>query len=131
MNLTLVPPANVEGVWGGVSGLLERVLSMGGAHTLDTLKVELEAGRSQLWIVHDDGVRAAVVTTINVHPVSRVCLIWLCAGDGLREWVHLIADIEAWAAGLGCSRVSLQGRPGWGRVLPDYDKTKIILEKRL
>lgn len=131
MNLTMVPPANVGGVWNDVSGLLDRVLSMAGAHTLDSLKTELEAGRSQLWIVHNTRVRAVCVTTINIYPADKVCLIWLCAGEGRNEWIDLISDIEEWARGLGCLRTRIQGRPGWERVLSDYSKTNIILEKRL
>lgn len=131
MNLTLVPPVNVGGVWDGVSGLLDRVLKRSGAHTLASLRTELEAGRSQLWIASDDEIRAAAVTTINIFPVDKVCLIWLCAGRGRDGWIHLLADIEEWARGLGCRCTRIQGRPGWERVLPDYNKTSVTLEKRL
>ena len=45
--------------------------------------------------------------------------------------LNLIKNIETWAKLPNCAAMVMRGRPGWERVLKDYEKTKIILQKKL
>lgn len=76
------------------------------------LLAELESGRAQLWI----GERCAIVTQ-QVMEIDGPCLhVWL-AGGALNGVLELRAGIEAWARGAGCRSITIDGRPGWRRVL--------------
>jgi hypothetical protein len=39
--------------------------------------------------------------------------------------------IESWARTMGCYAIEIVGREGWQRVLPDYKRTAVVLEKPL
>ena len=112
--------------------LIERALQYDSTHTLNDVLTDLRAGRAQLWLATDnDEVEGIAVTCITEYPQTTTCLIWLCAGMGREKYTPLLGNIEQWAKAQGCASISLEGRPGWERILTDYGKTKIVLEKRL
>lgn len=90
----------------------------------------VESGGALLWIAAENNrIEAAAVTELRRTELSRSCVIVACGGRG--DWASLIGPIENYARAEGCDCVRLFGRKGWGRVLPDYAATKIVLEKRL
>jgi len=112
--------------------LIERALQFESTHTLNDVLKDLRAGRAQLWLATDnDEVEGIAVTCITEYPQTTTCLIWLCAGISREKYTPLIGNIEQWAKTHGCASISLEGRAGWERILTDFSKTKIILEKRL
>tara|TARA_R100001082_G_scaffold103736_1_gene74613 strand:- start:4099 stop:4560 length:462 start_codon:yes stop_codon:yes gene_type:complete len=112
--------------------LIERALLYDQTHTLNDVLTDLRAGRAQLWLATDnDEVEGIAVTCITEYPQTTTCLIWLCAGISREKYTPLIGNIEQWAKSQGCDSISLEGRAGWERILTDFNKTKIILEKRL
>jgi hypothetical protein len=60
-----------------------------------------------------------------------ICLILGLGGAGMKQWLHLIEDIEQYARDEGCARMRIEGRRGWQRALPEYQRTGVILERRL
>jgi len=86
----------------------------------------------QLWLVVDDEVKAALVTSVLGDRLNTVQLSH-CCGKGMGEWLHLWPVIEAWARDIGAQRIEAITRPGWERVLKDMGlkKTHVVLEKRL
>lgn len=102
----------------------------------DSVRSALERGDMQLWIVWDGppdepNIRAIAVTEIRIGPRAKVCGVFLCTGYGRQDWQQHLSTIEAWAASIGCDRMSLCARPGWKRVLPEYRMTHVMLEKDL
>ena len=92
----------------------------------------LAAGQMQLWTIHRAGSPyGAVVTQINATVRGRECVIVLLGGRGMKDWLHLLAEIEDWAQGEGCAAVCVMGRKGWKRVLTDFRETGVILTKKL
>ena len=91
----------------------------------------LAAGQMQLWSIYrrGRGEDGAVVTQLNSTVRGRECLISLLGGQGLRNWLHLLAEIEAWARSEGCIAMCVMGRRGWKRVLTDFRETGVILTK--
>ena len=91
----------------------------------------LAAGQMQLWSIYrrGRGEDGAVVTQLNNTVRGRECLVSLLGGRGLRNWLHLLAEIEDWARGQGCVAMCVMGRKGWKRVLPDFRETGVILTK--
>ncbi len=79
------------------------------------LVADLASGRAQLWV----GERSAMVTQC-VAETRGLCLhVWLAGGD-LRNILELKPGVEAWARARGCTHVTIDGRPGWARVLRQY-----------
>ncbi len=73
------------------------------------------AGKYQLW----PGTQSVAVTEIHQHPEGLTCHIWLAAGD-LAELESMFPACEAWARSIGCARMSILGREGWGRAWPRH-----------
>ena len=55
----------------------------------------------------------------------------MMGGDGFKSWFAELADIEDWIKRIGCKRITLTGRKGWLRVLPDYELQTITMVKTL
>ena len=81
----------------------------------DELLADLEAGRARLWL--GDG--CALVTQYVQEPEGACLHIWL-AGGALAGVLALRPGVEAWAKGAGCQSITIEGRPGWRRVLRPY-----------
>lgn len=76
------------------------------------LSADIRSGRAQLWA----GEGGAVVTQCVSAQDGRSLHIWLAGGD-LAAVLALRPGIEAWARGLGCEAITIEGRAGWARVL--------------
>ena len=83
--------------------------------TVDELIDELASGRAQLWLAE----HSALVTELVAQGSDRCLHIWL-AGGSLTDILGLRPGLEAWARGQGCSHITIDGRPGWIRVLRRY-----------
>jgi len=99
-----------------------------GTHTLDDVRdlIERGQGQYQFW----PGRRAAVVTEIIPYPRMWVLHFWLIGGD-LEELMGMKPHIEAWGRAAGCTRARGTGRPGWERVLKDYRRSAVVLEREI
>jgi hypothetical protein len=51
--------------------------------------------------------------------------------DDRRQWLPLIAGLEAYARAEGCAAMRIYGRRGWLKLLPDYRTSRVLLEKEL
>lgn len=71
---------------------------------------EILSGRAQLW----RGDTAAIVTQLTRPPPTIHC--WLAGGE-MAGIMDLRPGIEAWGRAQGCETVTLEGRPGWARML--------------
>ncbi|MDP1616776.1 hypothetical protein [Phenylobacterium sp.] len=77
-----------------------------------SLRAEILSGRAQLWA----GEAGALVTQCVESAEGRSLHVWL-AGGRLDTILALRPGVEAWARGLGCAEVTIEGRNGWARVL--------------
>jgi len=136
LSLQPIPAEHVDRVWPGV------------AHWIDRLNAKREpwwrmpdpqrACRecdAQLWLIWDGEKkhpRGCVVTQIT-NDGARVAEVPLVAGDGMKDWLYLLDDLEHWARGEGCVALIGWARAGWARVLKDRgwrERTRLI-ERRL
>lgn len=115
--------------WATVRDFLLPAIEMGGEFTEQEVREAIEQGEAQLWIARDDAIRVAVIT--KIRRGGRVCEIWLIGGENPGSWLHFLQVIETAARERGCGKMELIGRVGWERLLPDYRRTAIVLEKAL
>jgi hypothetical protein len=100
---------------------------------MDYLKDLIEGSR-QLWLVMDaEVIKGIVATRIAHYPLKKCCVIDMCTGDALSEWIHMTALVEEWGKQNGCQQMLLFARPGMERALKpqNYTKTHVVLEKDL
>ena len=100
-----------------------RLEALGGARSSDEQLLVAEEG---------DVIAGVAIVGVIETPKGLCCWIYGAAGTESRKGQidAIIASIEAWATGIGCSRIMLQGRRGWLRRLNGYrDTRKVILEK--
>ena len=84
----------------------------------------LRTGRARSWM--GEGTELAA-------EADGPCLhVWLAAGR-LEAVLALRPGLEAWARGAGCTRITLDGRKGWARVLAPfgYRRAGHEIERRL
>lgn len=72
----------------------------------------LMTGKAMIW----PGDTAAMVTSLEEGPEGRFLHVWLAGGD-LDGVMALKPGVEAWGRAMGCRFVSINGRPGWARLL--------------
>ena len=72
----------------------------------------IASGRAQLWAGRGAALVTERVCDAGVHSLH----VWLAGGE-LSEILALRPGIEAWARAQGCQFITIDGRPGWARVL--------------
>lgn len=128
-----VPFYSVDPVWDRVARVLQPAVDRYDGYTMNEVKAMIKSRRWQLWLAVDENnkIHAAGVTTINVYPQKKTCLILYVAGEEMKNWLHLMRDIESWAGQNGCKDLELRGRRGWSRVFADFDETGVICHKQI
>ena len=125
-----IPKENVLDVWSiAEPHLLRAVQRSNGAHNIEDIKKKCLSGDFILWMANNLG--AAVILAVSDYPKGKQCDIVMMGGDGFNSWFAELADIEDWIKRIGCKRITLTGRKGWLRVLPDYELQTITMVKTL
>lgn len=104
-----------------------------GLYEVRDVTERLEDGRMQLWVATEgDRVVAAVVSSVEDYPRKRALELHFCGGDSVDEWLPQIMELlERFGRAQGCDLVTIVGRRGWAKKLPDYETTDAILSKGL
>lgn len=125
MNVFCLGPEQIDNLWPLFAHHLERLTDYFEA---DEIRASLKDAEKQLWGLQDGPEIVGVAIT---RVLGRTCEIVGGAGtadyESMRE---LHKRIETWARDIGCSRMRLQGRKGWIRLL-GYSQTGIVAEKEL
>src|SRR5947209_9285100 len=157
-HLICVDPARVHEFWPHARALIKTAMEKGDISPFAGVEHAVRTGNALLWLAWDAPARriaAAAVTELQQVGVRKFCLIVACgapslpspaqrvedarkradAGGGLGggpgRWLTLLAPIEGYARAEGCAAMRIMGREGWARILPDYRRKRIILEKEL
>tara|TARA_R110002012_G_C11522128_1_gene599564 strand:+ start:416 stop:823 length:408 start_codon:yes stop_codon:yes gene_type:complete len=123
---------DIDTAWPAVREIISDALERSGRHTPEEILSDLRSGEAQLWLAWaDDAILGVCVTYIMESERKKVCRLWLCTGHDRKRWVHHVKTIEEWAQSVGCHAMDAVVRPGWEKVLRDYKKTHVILEREL
>lgn len=120
-----------EGIWPCIEGKIEKACSYSSAKYKKENILEWVKNREcQLWVsIYDYEVNAVAITQLINYPNGRSCYFMLTTGHDRELWQDDIKIIESWAKDNGCCCVEVVGRPGWEKVLKDYEKTHVFLVK--
>lgn len=119
--------------WPRIAPVVRRAVERaGGRYSAEDIRAAIVSREMQAWVAWNGrGLRAFAVTQIVDYPGMRAARILLATGEDREDWLPHLATIEAWAKADRCKVIEAFARPGWERVLKDYAKTHVILEKRL
>jgi hypothetical protein len=129
-----VPRDRAADFWPHVEKLIDKAYKFADEPMPTDLVDQLSRGERQLWIAWDGRrVIAAALTRIVQLRSCRACHLSSLGGiEGERgRWVHLISLIESFAEQEGCTRVLIEGRKGWKRILKRYRHVRTVLELEL
>jgi hypothetical protein len=99
----------------------------------DDIIEQLESGHKQLWVaveMHHDKVvvLCAVLTSLAKMRSGLYCQVVCAGGSDVKRWIGCMRVIEKWAREEGCCKITVQGRPGWAKLLPSYRRVQVVLE---
>jgi hypothetical protein len=127
-----VPPAKVPQVWPYVWQMIQKAYDRTDYGNFNDAESAVFKGDALLWIVwREPEVVATLITRVRNTNKSRVCEVCAAGGKESRVWLHMMATIEQYARDMGCNRISVTGRKGWARLLPDFREKLVIIEKEL
>lgn len=131
MSVFALSAAETVRYWEDFKHHLERLERESGLVLASEIRTHLATGTKQLWGFKEGVVLGIAVTEILQTPKGPCCWIYGAAGTETTKGQidAILASIEAWAKGIGCSRVMLQGRQGWRRRLKGYSDVGVVLEK--
>lgn len=75
--------------------------------------------------------KAAILAEIREYPSGVKEVHGVAAAGELDAIVSLIPYAEQWGREEGCGRAVIESRPGWERVLPDYELHQASVRKDL
>lgn len=133
VRLIAVDPKRVAEIWPAARPLIEKAYKDGDQVIPLSILADLRTGKRLLWLAVDgeETIIAAMLTQLFNMVSGKMLKMQECGGERMPEWKHLRRRIEDYARAEGCTRVLVEGRPGWQRIMPDYERVAVVLEKRL
>lgn len=100
--------------------------------TTDDVYEDIVNTRAQVWgAAIGNQILGIAVTKILVTAKAKYGLVWICAGEGIHEGISVYPIIESWFKEMGCKYIEIQGRPGWKKLMTDYELKHVVLRKAL
>lgn len=129
MKLEFIPLWDLDEYWPLVAPMLAKALETQSAMDLKSVYEDVKRGKFLLWRIAD---KAAFITEIQHFALEKICVVVLCGGDGMDEWL-MSADhtLTRHAKALGCAALMIVGRRGWSKLVPAYRIEGFIMRKPL
>ena len=141
MKLVRIPAEQLDTVWSLIEKDIKDALAYSGNLTSSSFVLEKsKENKFQVWVLWDKDKKTTrekyfgvVVTEIIKRELGKVCHIYIMTGRQRNKWQFLVKDIEQFAIDEDCLMMELIARPGWKRILNnfDYNMTHVVLEKKL
>ena len=142
MKLVRIPAEQLDTVWSLIEKDIKDALAYSGNLTSSSFVLEKsKENKFQVWVLWDKDKKkttrekyfGVVVTELIKRELGKVCHIYIMTGRQRHKWQFLIKDIEQFAKDEDCLMMELIARPGWKRILNnfDYKMTHVVLEKKL
>lgn len=93
--------------------------------TQAAIRLRLEQGDAQLWVVEDEGKRILwYMTEIQEYPKRKILNVWWASGElFLRCCPAVIPMLKVYANHVGARTITMVGRPGFHRWLKPHGVT--------
>lgn len=124
MIVTYDPDRNVEELWEELTPLwthmLEKVKT-GFMMTPELLRQSVLEKNSQLWLIEagEEKVGFFVTAICSSMKTPYAVIQWCCVEpQSVVDWAEIDAVVGEWAKANGCTHLFIDGRAGWGKVIP-------------
>jgi hypothetical protein len=101
---------------------------------LEQLFAAIRRREVQIALVWDGSKAQALIGIRFVHRGADVIgeIVWL-TGNGMKQWQHLLPEMENYLKARGCVEIKPICRPGWSRLLKTkgFKITHYVMEKPL
>ena len=125
MNISFVPPKNVDDIWEVAERLLAPAVKLtNGRYMVEDIRVAAKNGDMQLWIAFTEerDIIGCGVTAISEYPSRRLLTVLFVGGSNVRAWREsMIKILSRWGEDNQCSGIEAYGREGWSKMLEAYD----------
>lgn len=74
---------------------------------------------------------AAILVELKEYPSGLKEVHGLAAAGELARIVDLIEVAESWGRQMGCAEASIESRPAWVKILPEYEVDQVRIVKGL
>jgi hypothetical protein len=135
IQVQIVPPSHVYGIWDKVSPLIQASLDVGfGYTTLDQVKLLLTKGMQTLLIaVEDEELKGAMVVEFIDYPNERVILLSELGGNAVVDQA-VLNQVEDWARQNGATRMCAwadDARARLYKIKSGFATARHVVEKKL
>lgn len=128
MRLEFIPIWDIEDRWSDVSKHFEMALARQKSMNLESVYQDCKRGKFHVW--HIEG-KASVLTEIQQFPLERICMIVLCGGEGMSEWIDMTVEtLSRYAKSYGCTSLMVVGRKGWSSI-PGFNIEDVVMRKTI
>ena len=90
---------------------------------------------AQCWVIEcgEGWIKGVGITRIIQHPQYKQLQVVTLTGKGmLKQIEECCKTVEYFAKGIGCKNISIYGRDGWNKVLPEgYKKSYTVYNKEI
>jgi hypothetical protein len=137
IDISLIPPENMEPIWGDVSKILKRATKRSyGRMSVVDIHNNLIDETSQLWIVFNTEtlkVIGCTITHFQEYPTGLKMLnINILAGKSMEKWAKEGLELlYSWAKDNHCDGIEFISRPGfwhWVKHRKSWKKTNVFYE---
>lgn len=125
MKLLTVPVDKLKFFYPICKPMLER-----NTYNVEILEANLVSELERLAVFIDDGEVVACATYHEITPEELRLRLGACPVGKSVDYVECVRMLEDMAR-QRYKRISLQGRKGWGKVLPDYSFKMTVIGKEL
>jgi hypothetical protein len=129
---------NVPLVWPMVRARLEQTIKdwANGECEIEDLYDSLICAKSQLWLVNDEkyNLRLVGITKILSYPRLKRILVDMIVGEGVKDALLLLPEVERWGLQFGATQTEVHVRPGLAKILERegaFKKSRVVLFREL
>lgn len=122
MEVSLVPPEMIEGLWPRIFPHLAKASEFTfGRYEPEDIMLYTMSGDAHLWVVLDeDEIIGITVTRFWQYPRKRCLDLVFLGGDEGFSWKEpMLQMLRAWAQDSGCEAIEAAARPAFARVFKD------------
>lgn len=126
----IIPRDKILDVWPLAVKYLPKALDVSdNKFTLEGIKKDCLAGDYLLWITQNT--KAVAIIQVSEYHSRKECDIVILGGENIKSWISETALVEDFAKKIGCERMLIHGRKGWGKIHKDYNEAYRVIEKIL
>lgn len=105
-----------------IAGMLDERL-----YTIEWVDAQIWSGAFRIFASEN----AIIAVELKQYPTGAIELHGMFAAGDLDEIVPLIGRAEEWGRTMGCTYATISSRPGWARVMRDYEVVQVTIRKVL